>query len=101
MGISECFPKPIDVEEVALVGRRLIQREELREITGIVGETDPMEEVLERVVQIAPVASTVLVLGESGTGKELVARGERASSSATRRARSRGLRTGARASSSW
>ncbi|HYW10620.1 MAG TPA: sigma-54 dependent transcriptional regulator [Longimicrobium sp.] len=75
LGLSECFPKPIDVEEVALVGRRLIQREELREITGIVGETDAMEQVLERVVQIAPVASTVLILGESGTGKELVARG--------------------------
>jgi DNA-binding NtrC family response regulator len=75
LGISECFPKPIDVDEVALVGRRLVQREELREITGIVGETDAMEEVLERVVQIAPVASTVLILGESGTGKELVARG--------------------------
>ncbi|HLM67440.1 MAG TPA: sigma-54 dependent transcriptional regulator, partial [Longimicrobium sp.] len=75
LGISECFPKPIDVEEVALIGRRLIQREELREITGIVGETDAMEEVLERIVQIAPVASTVLILGESGTGKELVARG--------------------------
>jgi DNA-binding NtrC family response regulator len=75
LGLSECFPKPIDADEVALVGRRLIQREELRDITGIVGETDAMEEVLERVVQIAPVASTVLILGESGTGKELVARG--------------------------
>ncbi|HEX5872515.1 MAG TPA: sigma-54 dependent transcriptional regulator, partial [Longimicrobium sp.] len=38
-------------------------------------EPEAMEEVLERVVQIAPVNSTVLVLGESGTGKELVARG--------------------------
>jgi DNA-binding NtrC family response regulator len=75
LGISECFAKPIDADEVALVGRRLVQREELREITGIVGETEAMEEVLERVVQIAPVNSTVLVLGESGTGKELVARG--------------------------
>jgi DNA-binding NtrC family response regulator len=75
LGISECFAKPVDPEEVALVGRRLVQREELREITGIVGETDAMEEVLERVVQIAPVNSTVLILGESGTGKELVARG--------------------------
>jgi DNA-binding NtrC family response regulator len=75
LGLSECFPKPIDADEVALVARRLIQREELREITGIVGETEAMEEVLERVVQIAPVNSTVLVLGESGTGKELVARG--------------------------
>ena len=75
LGISECFPKPVDPDEVALVGRRLIQREELREITGIVGDTEEMEQVLERVVQIAPVNSTVLILGESGTGKELVARG--------------------------
>ncbi|HEX5725551.1 MAG TPA: sigma-54 dependent transcriptional regulator [Longimicrobiaceae bacterium] len=75
LGIAECFPKPVDPEEVALVGRRLAQREELRELTGIVGDTEAMEEVLERVVQIAPVNSTVLILGESGTGKELVARG--------------------------
>jgi DNA-binding NtrC family response regulator len=75
LGLSECFPKPIDPDEVALVGKRLVQREELRDITGIVGETEQMEEVLERVVQIAPVSATVLVLGESGTGKELVARG--------------------------
>jgi DNA-binding NtrC family response regulator len=75
LGISECFEKPVDVEEVVLVGRRLVQRERLREITGIVGETDIMEEVLERVVQIASVDSTVLLQGESGTGKELLARG--------------------------
>jgi DNA-binding NtrC family response regulator len=75
LGISECFGKPVDAEEVALVGRRLVQREELRRLTGIVGATEAMEEVLERVVQIAPVQATVLILGESGTGKELVARG--------------------------
>jgi DNA-binding NtrC family response regulator len=75
LGVSECFSKPIDVEEVVLVGRRLVERERLRELTGIVGVTDVMEEVLERVVQIAPVDATVLIEGESGTGKELVARG--------------------------
>ncbi|HYJ78956.1 MAG TPA: sigma-54 dependent transcriptional regulator [Longimicrobiaceae bacterium] len=75
LGITECFAKPIDPETVAMLGRRLIQREQLREITGIVGDTEEMEQVLERVVQIAPVNSTVLILGESGTGKELVARG--------------------------
>jgi transcriptional regulator with PAS, ATPase and Fis domain len=32
-----------------------------------------MEEVLERVVQIASVDSTVLIQGESGTGKEIIA----------------------------
>ncbi|MEX2583674.1 MAG: sigma-54 dependent transcriptional regulator [Gemmatimonadota bacterium] len=75
LGIGECFSKPIDVEEVVLVGRRAIERERLRGITGIVGDTEVMEEVLERVVQIAGVDSTVLIEGESGTGKELVARG--------------------------
>jgi DNA-binding NtrC family response regulator len=75
MELSECFSKPVDLEEVVLVSRRLVQRERLREITGIVGQTDIMEEVLERVVQIASVDSTVLIQGESGTGKELVARG--------------------------
>ena len=75
LGVSECFAKPIDVEEVVLVGRRLIERERLREITGIVGETEAIEEALERVVAIAGVDSTVLIQGESGTGKELVARG--------------------------
>ena len=75
LGLSECFRKPIDTEEVVLVGRRTIERERLREITGIIGQTEVMEEVLERVVQIAGVDSTVLIEGESGTGKELVARG--------------------------
>ena len=75
LGLSDIFVKPIDVDEVASAVKRLVTRRRLREITGIVGETDAMTEVLERVVQIAPVSSTVLVTGESGTGKERVARG--------------------------
>ena len=69
------FPTPADPDEIVLVGRRVVERRRLREATGIVGDTDAMMEVLERVVQIAPVDATVLVTGESGTGKELVARG--------------------------
>ena len=57
------------------MGRTAIERRRLQHLTGIVGETDAIREALERVVQIAPVAATVLVTGESGTGKELVARG--------------------------
>ena len=75
LGLQEAFVKPVDFEDVALAGTRLIQRRRLRAITGIVGETDAMLEVLERVTQIAPVNSTALITGESGTGKELVARG--------------------------
>ena len=75
LGLTEIFFRPVDVDEVLLLGRTLIERRRLRELTGIVGQTEVMREVLERVVQIAPVKSTVLVTGESGTGKELVARG--------------------------
>jgi DNA-binding NtrC family response regulator len=75
LSLQEAFAKPIDPADVALVGKRLIDRAQLRRLTGIIGETDAMMETLERVVQIAPVNSTVLVTGESGTGKERVARG--------------------------
>jgi DNA-binding NtrC family response regulator len=75
LGVAECFPRSAVPDELVLVSRRLLQRARLREITGIVGSTEAMEEALERVVQIAPVDSTVLIQGESGTGKELVARG--------------------------
>jgi DNA-binding NtrC family response regulator len=72
---EEVFLASSSVEDIVLVGSRAVERMHLRAVTGIVGRTDPMRQVLERVVQIAPVASTVLVTGESGTGKELVARG--------------------------
>ena len=73
--VTTTFSPPADPEEVVLVGTRLVARNRLRDATGIVGETDAMLEVMERVVQIAPVDATVLITGESGTGKELVARG--------------------------
>ncbi len=75
LGVHEFAVKPADPADVVLIGRRLIDRQRLREVTGIVGETDAMREAMERIVQIAPVNSTVLITGESGTGKERVARG--------------------------
>jgi DNA-binding NtrC family response regulator len=75
LDLQEVFPYPPDPKTVLLLGRTLIERNRLQEVTGIVGETDAIREALERVVQIAPVNATVLITGESGTGKELVARG--------------------------
>jgi DNA-binding NtrC family response regulator len=75
LDLLEVLSPDASADEVALVGRRIVERRRLQEITGIIGETDAIREALERVVQIAPVGSTVLVSGESGTGKELVARG--------------------------
>jgi DNA-binding NtrC family response regulator len=74
-GVSEVVVKPIDPADVALIGKRLIERRRLQQVTGIIGESDAIVQTLERVVQIAPVSSTVLLTGESGTGKERVARG--------------------------
>ncbi len=74
-GIEEIFPETAPPSEIGLIARRLVERHRLQEITGIVGESDAIREALERVVQIAPVQSTVLINGESGTGKELIARG--------------------------
>jgi DNA-binding NtrC family response regulator len=75
LGLTEALAKPADIGEVVQVGRRMLERRRLRAVTGIAGESESIREVLERVLQIAPVSSTVLVTGESGTGKELVARG--------------------------
>ncbi|MGD8869091.1 MAG: sigma-54 dependent transcriptional regulator [Gemmatimonadales bacterium] len=73
--LDESFVKPIDPDEVVLVTRRRIQRKRLQYELGILGRSEAVQEVVEWILQIAPVGSTVLITGESGTGKELVARG--------------------------
>jgi two-component system response regulator HydG len=57
--------------EVSLLAGELRRRDGLEQI---VGRSTAMQEVLDRVVRVAPTDATVLVSGESGTGKELVAR---------------------------
>jgi DNA-binding NtrC family response regulator len=67
--------KPVTPDDAVATARRLIDRRHLQERTGIVGESAPIQEVLVKIEQMAPVSSTVLVQGESGSGKELVAKG--------------------------
>lgn len=43
-------------------------------VTGLVGDSPAMSEVLELVRQVSPTRTTVLITGESGTGKEVVAK---------------------------
>ncbi|WP_034762869.1 sigma-54 interaction domain-containing protein [Chryseobacterium gregarium] len=40
---------------------------------GIIGESEPMQQIYEQISQVAPSGSNVLIYGETGTGKELVA----------------------------
>jgi DNA-binding NtrC family response regulator len=74
IGYVEIYAKPIVPEEVAEAIRQILRRRELAGVTGLIGESEGIREVLVQVEQIAPVSSTVLIEGESGTGKELVAR---------------------------
>ena len=73
-GYVELFAKPLVIDDVELGIRRLLERHALQQATGLIGESEPLREVMVKVEQMAPVSSTVLVEGESGTGKELVAR---------------------------
>ncbi len=43
-------------------------------LDDLVGASDGMQRVYQRILRVAPTDSTVLITGESGTGKELVAR---------------------------
>jgi DNA-binding NtrC family response regulator len=54
--------------------RELTERlEKLVGFENIIGRSAAMQQVLERVLVVAPAPSTVLIVGESGSGKELIA----------------------------
>src|SRR3954464_4808919 len=72
---TEVMTKPVVPDDAVATARRLIERRDLQERTGIVGESAAIQEVMVKIEQMAPVSSTVLIQGESGTGKELVAKG--------------------------
>ena len=44
-----------------------------QEIDGIIGKSNLLQEVIEKIKIVAPAETSVLILGESGTGKERVA----------------------------
>jgi DNA-binding NtrC family response regulator len=74
VGFGTICTKPLAPEELFDAVRRVLDRQRLSRITGLIGESGAIREVLIKIEQIAPVSSTVLIEGESGTGKELVAR---------------------------
>lgn len=87
-GAYDYVTKPINRDKLLLALRkgmdfRRLRREnvslkkELRKkysFTGIVGDSDAMQNIYSMIERVADSDGTVLILGESGTGKELVAR---------------------------
>ncbi len=82
-GAFDFLTKPFDQVELSQVleraiASRLARRREVHDprpaLLALVGASDAMKRVRERIGKVAPTPSNVLILGETGTGKELVAR---------------------------
>jgi two-component system response regulator HydG len=86
-GAATYLRKPLRVEEVREVVRKVAEKQELARTNlelrrrlderfgfqGMIGAAPSMQRVFEGIRNVAGTNATVLVLGESGTGKELVA----------------------------
>ncbi len=87
-GAAHYLRKPVNIQELRAVVAKAVEKQtlvrrniELRRqldlkegIEGIVGSSPAMKPVFERIQQVAPTTSRVLIQGESGTGKELIAK---------------------------
>jgi len=87
LGASDYLVKPVDVERLRSILRRVPRtgelraeigelREELRKLGRyghLLGSSTPMQKLYDQIGRVAPTSATVLLIGESGTGKELAA----------------------------
>lgn len=87
-GATDYLVKPVDVERVQAILRRVPKptdlkheigelREELRRhgrFGHLLGNSPRMQSLYEALGRVAPTSATVLLIGESGTGKELAAK---------------------------
>jgi len=88
LGASDYLTKPVNLQRLKAVLSRVPKSGELRAEIGalrdelrrlgrfgrLVGRSQQMQEVYDKIARVAPTEATVLLLGESGTGKEIVAR---------------------------
>jgi len=87
LGATDYMVKPVDVERLKAILRRVPRTGELRQEIGelreelrklgrfghILGSSTVMQKLYDALGRVAPTSATVLITGESGTGKELAA----------------------------
>ena len=87
LGATDYLVKPVDVERLKAILRRVPKTGELRAEIGelrdelrklgrfghILGSSQPMQKLYDQLGRVAPTSASVLLIGESGTGKELAA----------------------------
>src|SRR3954467_13589265 len=86
-GAVDFLTKPVNIERLEVLIQRALKTKTLEvevkqlherldekfSFEGIVGHSQKLKEVIDRVKRVAPSRATILIDGESGTGKELVA----------------------------
>jgi two-component system response regulator AtoC len=86
-GAVDFLTKPVNIERLEVLIQRALKTKTLEvevkqlherldekfSFAGLIGNSDKLRDVIDRVKLVAPSKATILVEGESGTGKELIA----------------------------
>jgi two-component system response regulator HydG len=94
VGAFDYIQKPFTEQELTVKVSKALESRQLRSqvqlfaqefkeryhLENVIGRSQPIRDVLARVIKIAPTEATALITGESGTGKELIARAVHANS---------------------